>query len=375
MKPTRIHQRELIEERQVTIQVIAVRQKAKIVVELLVNQELLDEERVKAQNVKEKMGLSNTYSNARYEGPSSKSTSFQGTSSSSYQGVGSDRYNEPSKGKKYGEDSKDESYSDKIKGGFNQVSDLLKTAYNKTNFNDFGGYIKDKVTNKDVKQREGLLEDDEPTFQKKDSKEEGAFGNFTDYKPPPPSATTNSTSGGLFKNLNVKTPASPTKTTTSNIQKTTTTSTSTNKQVTTSNIMKKAPPATNNQPVDLFSFDDEHKPAQTKASQPPVDIFAEFEKAAVAPQKPAVPVTPQNTNILGTDILFSSPPPNNPPPPTTFNPGLLGIGGLSQPVPQAPKPQPTISMGAPLSYSNALSLNTPSLPNTAASKSVCIILK
>jgi len=68
--------------------------------------------------------------------------------------MGSD-HNETSRSKKYGDE---ETYTDKIKSGFNQVSGVLKTAYNKTNFNDFGGFIKDVVTNKDAfKHREGLL--------------------------------------------------------------------------------------------------------------------------------------------------------------------------------------------------------------------------
>jgi hypothetical protein len=49
--------------------------------------------------------------------------------------------------KKYGDEKGDETYTGKIKGGLNQASDYLKTAYNKANFTDFGGYIKDKVTN------------------------------------------------------------------------------------------------------------------------------------------------------------------------------------------------------------------------------------
>lgn len=89
------------EVKQVKHKITAVRQKAKQVVELLVNQEYLDEERAKAQNIKEKMGLSNTYSNARYEGPSSKSTSYSGSSGSSYQGMGSDQQYDAKKGRDY----------------------------------------------------------------------------------------------------------------------------------------------------------------------------------------------------------------------------------------------------------------------------------
>jgi hypothetical protein len=50
---------------------------------MLVNSELLEEERIKANNIKEKMGLSNSYSNARYDGPTKMSAG------SPYQGMGS----------------------------------------------------------------------------------------------------------------------------------------------------------------------------------------------------------------------------------------------------------------------------------------------
>jgi CRISPR/Cas system-associated protein Cas7 (RAMP superfamily) len=93
------------------------------------------------------MGLSNTYSNARYEYSSGKSNSSMGGASISYQGMGSESTSDSKRNKKYGKDNEDESYTDKIKGGLNKVSDYLKTAYNKANFNDFGGFIKDKVTN------------------------------------------------------------------------------------------------------------------------------------------------------------------------------------------------------------------------------------
>jgi hypothetical protein len=106
------------------------------------------------------MGLSNTYSNARYEGQSGKSNNSTGGGSSSYQGMGSEATSDSKRNKKYGEDRKygedkeDESYTDKIKGGLNQMTDYLKTAYNKTNFNDFGGFIKDNLMNQEgLKQR------------------------------------------------------------------------------------------------------------------------------------------------------------------------------------------------------------------------------
>lgn len=54
---------------------------------MLVSSEMLEEERVKASNIKDKLGLSGSYSNAKYEGHMKTSGS---SASSPYQGMGSE---------------------------------------------------------------------------------------------------------------------------------------------------------------------------------------------------------------------------------------------------------------------------------------------
>ena len=58
--------------------------------------------------------------------------------------------------------NEDDGYANKLKEGFNQFTETIKTTYNKVNFNDLGGYIKDKVTvNQDaLAQRNSLLTED-----------------------------------------------------------------------------------------------------------------------------------------------------------------------------------------------------------------------
>lgn len=237
--------------------------------------------------------------------------------------MGSDQSQEYGRSRKYGEEPTENTYASKIKGGINQMSDMIKTAYNKTNFNDFGGYIKDKVTtNKEgIKHREGLLEDDEHPYTKKDSKEEEVFASFTEYKPPPPSnaGTAGTTSGGLFKNLNVKGTGSPTKTTTSNIQKPVAKAPP-SKQTTTSAVKVTA---SQPQSVDLFSFDEEPAAVQKQQPvQPQTDIFADFGNATSAPVNKApvpVPVPPAN-NFIGANLMLAPQQPQQ----NAFNAGLLG---------------------------------------------------
>lgn len=79
-----------------------VRQRAKIVVELLVDSDHLEEERARAANIKEKMGLSSTYSNAKYNDSTSKTSSTYQGMGSSYQGMGSNYRDDDKPSKKYG---------------------------------------------------------------------------------------------------------------------------------------------------------------------------------------------------------------------------------------------------------------------------------
>lgn len=84
------------------------------------------------------------------------------------------------------------------------MSDYIKTSYNKVNWNNVTGYIKDSVTNPSSVDHRNTLLTDEPNLMKKTSTDSNKMSS--DYKPP--SGTTSGS--GLFANLNVKKTANST---------------------------------------------------------------------------------------------------------------------------------------------------------------------